>query len=106
MRAHHTWDHHERVQSQKGIAERLLTSADRAGPQPVGIRDDGGLDDMNHRRVRDLDLDQRVGHCVEDAEPLMNADFDDRRRRIDRATGAAAGALMVDMAKLSLNDPT
>ena len=81
---HHAGDQHERVCLQHGIAERLLTAANGAGPQPIGVRHVRRIDHMRPPGIDDPRRRQNMGDGVERRESLVHGHLQDGRGGIQR----------------------
>ena len=89
VQRHRAGYHDKLVLAQKLVAVALLSSAGNSRPEPVEIRKRCRIDDMNGRGVGNRQCRQDVSNCIQNAKAFMNGNFEDGRRRIDRAVHGA-----------------
>lgn len=82
-------DRNETMLSKQIVSEDLLSGAGNARAQPVGIGHVSRIDNMDIASIGNDSCRHPVRHGVERPEPVVDRDFKDRRRGIERAVDRA-----------------
>jgi hypothetical protein len=86
---HSARNRNELVSAQQLIAVVLLASARNSRPQPVRIGERLRIDDMNGRGIWDCYSCQNVSNRIQRSKALVNGNFEDSCRWINRAVHGA-----------------